>query len=251
MIKQLLFITLVTVFSTVIAQNPIEKEGWELTFNDEFNAKRIDYKVWQNYYYWGGRSNKGGITYYGEDQFQFTDSTLRIVSDKEDNKENLPYRSGMIDCNKSFKQQHGYFEIRCKIPSSTGFWPAFWLVSTESWPPEIDVFEFHTNEPKSISTSIHWLNKKREKKRQTKKSKINNASEGFYTYAVEWNQKKIKWFYNGRRMKTSRRGVKSLIYKMHIIISLGVNERKGMILKNAIFPNYFEIDYVRVYKKKD
>ena len=249
--KQLLLITLVTVFSTVIAQNPIEKEGWELTFNDEFNAKKIDYKVWQNYYYWGGRSNKGGITYYGEDQFQFTDSSLVIVAEKKVSKKELAYTSGMIDCNKSFKQQYGYFEIRSKNPKGTGSWTAFWLVSTEKWPPEIDVYEFYTKEPKRITTNQHWLNKKEKKNMQPKSYKMKvDASEGFHTYAVEWTQKKIKWFYDGRKIKTSRRGVKYLTYKMHIIINNEISNIKGMDLSKAIFPNYFEIDYVRVYKRK-
>lgn len=233
-----------------LAQNAIQKEGWELTFNDEFNNKKIDFSKWQDLYYWGGRFNKGDLTYYGKDQFDFTDSTLIIKAEEKETKKGFPYTSGMLDGNQSFKQQYGYFEIRCKLPNSTGFWPAFWLVSTESWPPEVDIFEIYTSEPDRISASLHWLNKNNTKKRRTKNRKIEDSSKGFHTYAVEWTPKKIVWYADGEKVTTLRRGVKYFSYKMHIIVNLNVSDFKGMNLKEAIFPNTYEIDYIRVYKRK-
>ena len=82
-----------------ITQNPIEKEGWELTFNDEFNDGKLDYSKWQDHYYWGGRVNIDGLTYYGADQFQFSDSSLIIVGEEKEEKEGVQYTSGMLDCN--------------------------------------------------------------------------------------------------------------------------------------------------------
>jgi len=234
----------------IIAQNSIQKKGWELTFNDEFNAKKLDYKKWIDHYYWGGRQNKDKDTYYGENQFLFTDSTLKIVAEKKEEKEGIPYTSGMIDCSQYFKQQFGYFEIRCKMPQGTGFWPAFWLVSTEKWPPEIDVFEIYTNEPNRISTTQHWLNKRNRKKMQPKNYKRDNLANGFHTFAVEWTPKKIIWYYDDKKMRSSKRGVKFMPYKMHIIINLEVGGWNESNVENATFPNNLEVDYVRVYKQK-
>ena len=249
--KYIVFIYLIFIVFVGIAQNPIEKEGWELTFNDEFNNQQLDREKWIDHYYWGGRFNKDGLTYYGTDQFQFTDSTIKIVAEKKDNPENLPYTSGMIDCNQSFKQQYGYFEIRSKNPVGEGFWPAFWLVTTEKWPPEIDIYEFYTNTPNQISTTQHWLNKKGKKKMQPKSYKREDASKDFHVYAVEWSSKRIKWYYNHKKIRSSRRGTKAMIYPMHIIINLEVSKVKGMDVTKAIFPNSLEVDYVRVYQKKE
>ncbi len=245
-----LFILLFPLF--VNAQNPIEKEGWKLTFNDEFNDRKLDYTKWQDHYYWGGRFNKDGICYYDTDQFQFTDSTLLIVADKSPNKENLPYSSGLIDNHKSFKQQYGYFEIRSKNPKGEGFWTAFWLVSTEQWPPEIDIYEFYTIEPNNINTNQHWLTKRNKRKQQPKNYNMKvDGSDGFHIYAVEWTKKKIVWYYDNKKIKTSRRGRKYFTFPMHIIINNEVSETNDMNLENTIFPNNFEIDYVRVYKRKE
>ena len=244
---------LVTVFTGVLfAQNKIEKEGWELTFNDEFNAKKLDYSVWQDHYYWGGRFNEGGLNYYGKDQFQFSDSSLIIVAEEKVSKKGMAYTSGLIDCNKSFKQQYGYFEIRSKMPNSTGLIPAFWLVTTEVWPPEIDIYEIFTNEPHIVKTNHFWKNKKGQKKMRPKKKnvKINGAND-FHTYAVEWSKNKVKWFYDNKRIKTSRRGVKKMNYKMHIIINSQSCDDNGMDPADGVYPNYYEIDYVRAYKKKE
>jgi len=250
LLKTILFLVSAIPFSFIFAQNPIEKEGWELTFNDEFNDRYLNTEVWQDHYYWGGRTSETSITYYGKRQFQFTDSTLLLVAEKKENEGGKPYLSGMIDGHKSFKQQYGYFEIRSENPKGTGFWPAFWLVTTESWPPEIDIYEFYTNEPNRITTNQHWLNKKKKKRMQPKGYKSKDASEGFHTYAIEWTRKKIRWYYDGKRIKTSRKGMKYFPHKMHIIINNEVSDVKDMDLSKAIFPNYFEIDYVRVYKRK-
>ena len=36
-----------------------------------------------------------------------------------------------------------------------------------------------------------------------------------------------------------------------MIINSQLSDENGMDLKNGIFPNYYEIDYVRAYKKKE
>ena len=247
--KYLFLILVVHVLSFSFAQNKVEKEGWELTFNDEFNDGKLDSKKWKDHYYWGGRFNKGGFNYYGTEQLHFSDSSLIILAEKKKAPNGMDYVSGMIDCSISFKQKYGYFEIRSKNPTGTGFWPAFWLVTTEIWPPEIDIYEFYTNEPDKIHTTTHWLNKRKKKKMQPKTYKRKNASIGFHTYAVEWTEKKMIWYYDHKKIRTTRRGRKTMIHPMHIIINLEISEMKGMDLSKIILPNTLEVDYVRVYKR--
>lgn len=247
------YFSIIIVFSFFVgsAQNPTDKEGWELTFSDEFNSDKLDREKWRDSYYWGGRFNEGGLNYYGENQFVFTDSSLIIVAEKKSSKEGMEYTSGLIDSSPSFKQKYGYFEIRSKIPNSTGMIPAFWLVSTEKWPPEIDIYEFYTNEPQRIKTNQHWLNKKNKKKMQPKGKKVKaDLSNDFHVYAVEWGKKKIKWYFDNKRIKTSRRGVKYFTYNMHIIINSQLSDDNEMDLNKGVFPNYCEVDYVRAYKRK-
>ncbi|AEG50804.1 glycoside hydrolase family 16 [Sphingobium chlorophenolicum L-1] len=36
---------------------------------------------------------------------------------------------------------YGQYEFTAKMPTRRGSWPAFWLISTAGWPPEIDIYE--------------------------------------------------------------------------------------------------------------
>ena len=61
------------------------------------------------------------------------------------------YTSGMIHSKEQFIFLYGKYQIRCKIPSGRGFWPAFWVVGNG----ELDVFEFSGHKPKDHWTDAH------------------------------------------------------------------------------------------------
>lgn len=54
---------------------------------------------------------------------------------------------------------HGIFEWDIKLPLGVGLWPAVWLSSANSWPPEIDVIEAYSDEKgryqNRLETNIH------------------------------------------------------------------------------------------------
>lgn len=55
------------------------------------------------------------------------------------------YGVGLISSVKDFG--YGIFEIEAKLPTGKKLWPAFWMwsPSSNSWPPEIDIFEGYTD----------------------------------------------------------------------------------------------------------
>ena len=147
--------------------------GMKLTFSEEFSYKLSD--KWRTDSYYGMRYHPGMIDdydeapkeYYSSECVKFTDSSLKLTAIKEpiEVKRNgktytIDYQVGQIDSSLSFSQKYGYFEIMSKIPDSRGMWPAFWLTSTESWPPEIDVFEIYTSKKKGFNrfeTNVHHI----------------------------------------------------------------------------------------------
>lgn len=59
---------------------------------------------------------------------------------------------------------HGLFEIVAKLPKGHGLWPAFWMYPSDTWPPEIDIFEAYSHtdhyrgwllKPWQIETCVH------------------------------------------------------------------------------------------------
>jgi beta-glucanase (GH16 family) len=255
--------------------NQIEKEGWELTFNDEFDKGDLDREKWRTDAYYGLRFHPSNITekniapdmYYADDAFDFENSIMKQKVEKTpieihyvdwDGRDwgnyTIPYRIGQIDSSKSFEQKYGYFEIRSKITDQPGHWPAFWLASTYAWPPEIDIYEIYTGKKNGLNnfeSNFHW-NPSYKKRMKVKGHKVLDVSKNFHVYAVEWDEKGFKIYYNNLlvRVFSNPKAIKFFEHPMHIIINNGVDSREDRKLNESKFPTYHEVDYVRAYKKR-
>jgi len=258
--------------------NEEQKDGWDLTFSDEFNQGKLDRKKWRTDAYFGLRFHPGNIidkgtapdVYYGDNMFEFTNSTMKQMANNEpkdikyvdwDGKDwgnyTIPYRIGQVDSSNSFSQKYGYWEIRSKITDQPGSWPAFWMVSTDNYPPEIDVYEIYTGRKrgkKSFSSNFHWRkepgDREGKKLMNPKAHRVLDVSKDFHTYAVEWNDKCFKVYYDNLlvRVYSNPEAIKFFEYSMHVIIGNGIHVEQDA--HKAIYPTAHEVDYVRVYKKK-
>jgi len=127
---------------------------------------------------------------------------------------------GLVSNQKKFG--YGYFEIECKLPTGKQLWPAFWMWSFDSWPPEIDVFEAYTRKTKGyfkipskfwrflgfwdVKTNIHYGHEKDNTKGSTGALShwfgFKNPRKHFMKYGCLWTEDKIDIFYNGRKVRT-------------------------------------------------
>ena len=71
------------------------------------------------------------------------------------------WRSGLLSSNdpdgRGFAQRYGYFEMRAKLPTGPGVWPAFWLIGDRdpSTRVEIDVLEYYGIKPDRFFSTVH------------------------------------------------------------------------------------------------
>jgi len=256
--------------------NEIEKEGWLLTFSDEFNDEELDRDKWLTHSYDGLRYHPGNIysnnkapdEYLADDYNTIDNGILKQKATdipkevhhidwegKDWGKWTIPYKCGKIDSSKSFEQKYGYFEIRSKQPSQPGHWTAFWLASVHAWPPEIDVYEIYTGKKNGkgisqFSSNFHWIPQPN-KKSKARSHRVKDTSKGFHLYAVEWNEKGFKIYYDNLlvRVFSNPETIKEFKHPMHIIINNGIDVRPSNGVKGAEFPTYHEVDYIRAYKK--
>ena len=78
---------------------------------------------------------------------------------------------------------------------------------------------------------------------------VNNGAR-FHTYAIEWNKDVVVWYVDGVERHRSCEGVPQK--EMYLIMNLAIGGPvPGNPDENTKFPNSFDIDYVRVYKKID
>ena len=272
------------------SQNPFRKKKveWELVWRDEFDENKMDTSKWS---YWenGNPWNSGNYLdengdlvdqygfkakqYYLRDNVKFEDGYLVITVKKEDNKtvkidgkdRKILYSSGAIHTKDKFSVREGKIEMRATMPEGIGTWPAFW-----TWPEgysqasnipakeEIDVFEIYGDNLQRVTGTAHALktdNTYASFVGSDLKIKKNEDLTRFNTYAVEWDEKEIKWLFNGRvykRLSMKKVGKSSEnIFKLphFLMINVALQNKTGED-GDVKFPTEMKVDYVRVYKKK-
>jgi beta-glucanase (GH16 family) len=239
--------------STTASWDDTTKPGWVLTFHDEFNAGKLDGTKWATLPYHGSRYHPDNkFIYWGENNIEFTQNSIKLIARKEITKIDsieLPYTIGWIENMWVMDQLYGYFEIRCKMPEGKGMWPAFWLVSRHSWPPEVDIFEIYTSKnPRILESNIHYLVDGRHLSKM-KKTKIPDPREDFHIYGFEWQPELMIWYFDYQPIRRQVIKPEWFNHPMHIAINTMIDVRRASNIAETTLPNYFEVDYVRAYKK--
>jgi beta-glucanase (GH16 family) len=154
-----------------------------------------------------------------------------------------PFGIGLVSCTQKFG--YGRFEIEAKLPhGQPNAWPAFWMWSWDSWPPEIDVFEAYTNAKGSYfnwnidalwgrfwraATNVHLGKSPNNYNTGAKRHWMGwkDPSKRWVKYAVEWYENKIEIYYNGRSIrKITDQEILSQFHDttMNVIINNGIQQ---------------------------
>jgi len=160
---------------------------------------------------------------------------------------------------RSFK--YGRIEVRAKIPHGLGVWPAIWMLgenrTTLGWPwcSEIDIMEFVGHDSTHIHSSAHYpLDTSGETTSYGGEIEVQQPYNDFHTYAIEWNNKEIRYFYDDScyhhfPIAKARFQKRSPFTKpFYLIVNLALGGSWGRALNDAILPQRFVIDYIRVYQ---
>ncbi|NIJ19221.1 hypothetical protein FHS95_000890 [Sphingomonas naasensis] len=103
---------------------------------------------------------------------------------------------------------YGQYEWVAKMPTRRGAWPAFWLISTSGWPPEIDVYEgfgyqSYWDFDRHVSATIHGgsggvRSFQRGTNIQAEQAYgLSGFAQGYHRYAVDIGPEYITWFVDG------------------------------------------------------
>jgi len=283
--KKLIFSTtcIGAVLGTVVliqaqAQNEfpdtIDANCWEQSFSDEFDSldlwnAQTNTGQWKTSYIWDRDTIiNEELQYYidpdehGLSPFSIDNGILSITADKtpdslRDKVKNQEYISGVLTSENGFSQQYGRFEAFAKVPKGKGLWSAFWLLpSFDQWPegvailPEIDVMEYLGHEGSIYHTTLH-TNQNGPLESHPYKQKLNvDPSEDFHLYSVIWNEKKVEWYFDGKRV-ASHKTPTDYTKPVHFLLNLAVGGTwPGRPDAQTAFPASYKIDYVRAYKHK-
>jgi beta-glucanase (GH16 family) len=264
----------------ILTSIPGRADDWKLVWSDEFDKPGLpDSTKWDYESGFLRNHEKQFYTRARSENARVDDGLLIIEARKETysipaptpkgkgrsrvNSENADYTSASLTTRGKAQWTYGRIEVRAKLPSGRGTWPAIWTLGSSfdqvGWPAcgEIDVMEFVGLEPGVVHANIHT--KKYNHAIHTGKGDklaVADASAEFHVYAVEWDERRIDFFVDSHKYFTFRNegiGTDAWPYDkdQYLIINLAIGGdwggQKGV--DNNIFPQRYYIDYVRVYQK--
>lgn len=253
---------LILVFSILLFGTACNStKDWELVWSDEFeNSGAPSLESWG--YELGYIRNKE-LQYYtnfpqnvsvGEG---FCTITARLESDDS-------ITSASINTLGKVDFLYGRIEVRARIPSALGTWPAIWMLGTNKsevgWPQcgEIDIMEHVGYNPHQIHANIHTgAYNHKIKTNKGNQIEVENPHADFHIYSVEWYEDHMDFFFNDSlyfTFENDHQGNDDTwpFDKPHyLLINLAYGGSWGgnKGVDTTLLPQSYEIDYVRYYKK--
>jgi hypothetical protein len=241
--------------------NPV-KAGWKLVFNDEFDGTVVNRNKWFDY------NSKNHLK-----EFASLDGKGNLLIKADYGLDGKTLKTAALWSKKTFS--YGYFESRFRVTKQPGWWAAFWLVSQTVGSPvldgfEIDIFEDYYTRPQAkhapsegiLDHNLHVYNGNLLKS-WNYKSKLPNGLDQFYTLGVKRTPFEISYYLNGKLIKSSANHspYDSVTFDafnhaftptpLHAIVSGQLYHDSNAfshIPSNGTFPEFFKVDYVRVYE---
>lgn len=253
-----------------------KKEGYKLVWADEFNKDgKPDTSNWR---YEKDFARNEELQWYQEDNAECKNGVL-VIEGRKENKPNPLYISGSRDwkrkrqnieysassINTSGKQswQYGRFVMRGKIDISSGLWPAWWTLGVKGgWPAngEIDIMEYYR---KKLLANLACMGGNRQAEWHSKTRNIDSLggkqwASKFHIWRMDWDENAIALYVDDLLMNKVE--LSKLVNKNdnrinpfkqphYMLLNLAMGGMNGGSLEGTIFPNKFEVDYVRVYQK--
>lgn len=171
-----------------------------------------------------------------------------------------PITSASIHTKNKGEWTYGRIEVRAKIPSMLGSWPAIWMLGNNArpWPAcgEIDIMEHVGFMPDSIFTTVHTQAYNHMKgTHKGKGTLVSKPDNDFHQYRVDWTRDRLEFYIDNRKVFTfanEHTGLDTWPFdsRFYLILNLAIGGswggQKGV--QPAALPQTFLIDYVRVYQ---
>lgn len=249
---------------------PAAPAGWKLVWSDEFNKPGLpDPNKWD---YEVGFVRNNELQYYTrarKENARVESGCLVIEGRKEKYsigggkvgraKRVADYTSASLITRGKAQWTFGRIEVRAKLPQGKGVWPAIWMLGqkfpSNPWPAcgEIDIMEFVGHTPDKVHATVHF---RKDGKHASKGGvlKVEKPFDDFHVYAVQWSAGRMDFFFDARKYFTfeipdaADAGSNPFLKPQYLLINLALGGSWGRQMDDAVLPQKYLIDYVRVYQ---
>jgi len=257
----------------------LEMKDYTLVWQDEFEVDGPP-----NPEFWSfekGFVRNEELQYYREENARVKEGKLIITAQREAilnpkyeegypdwrvNREYSEYTSASIKTSGKKLFQYGIFEVKAKIDTALGMWPAIWtLGESKPWPAngEIDMMEYYRVDGEgTILANAAWASPDKRAAWDEVKISIDHFidqdpqwPEKFHIWKMEWTEDYIRLYLDEELLnevdlsKTLNPDGFNPFHQPHyILLNLAIGSNGGDP-SSTPFPKTFEVDYVRVYQK--
>lgn len=245
----------------------------KLMWSDEFNTEGVpDTTKWQ---FESGFVRNEEAQWYQKENALCTKGNLVITGKKErkpnpnyvagstnwkTNRAFIDYTSASLVMKKEHAFQYGKMEVRAKIVTETGLWPAIWTLGTSGeWPSngEVDVMEYYSNK---VLANFAYASATRWQAIWDSYSKPMSAfpsswSNDYHIWTLIWSDQKMEILLDNVSINTI--DVPSAINKSdgknpfkqphYALLNLALGGVNGGSLAATTFPSQYLVDYIRIY----
>ncbi len=247
--------------------------SWSLAWSDEFNETALDGGSWSydigtgcpSLCGWGNNE----LQYYRSQNVTVSGGNL-VITSRAESYGGASFTSGKIHTRGKRTFLYGRVEMRAKIPTGGGMWPAFWMMPQDDayggWAAsgELDIME-SANATTTVGGALHYGGTWPNNTSTSGSHSLGGASfsNDFHVYAVEWEPDAIRWYVDGTLFmtRTSTQWYTNAApdnprapfdQPFYIILNAAVGGNytgctdPGCI--TASLPQQYLVDYVRVYE---
>ena len=249
-------------------------DNYFLVWGDEFEYDgKLDESKWHhqiippnNGSWWNNEaqhytnSNKNSIV---------SDGTLKIIAIKENytvDNSTKNYTSARLNSKFGFK--YGRVDVKAKLPSTQGTWPAIWTLGTNineignffgdsegsvGWPRcgEIDIMEQNGWNKNELYGYFHFANPQGEYGNHGNITSISNASGEYHIYSMEWTDEIIKILIDDKEfVSLINNGNVPYDNRHYLLLNIAIGGNLGGDIDPSFSQDRMEIDYVRVFQKE-
>ena len=276
--KYLLILSTIFLAESIIADSA-ETDIYQLVWSDEFE---VDGKLKsQDWTFERGFIRNNELQWY-QPENAFCENGKLIIEGRKENKPNLHFSQSSDDWRKKRARitytsasvttkglhswQYGRFEVKAKISTQDGLWPAIWFLGVDGeWPSsgEVDLMEYYGG---NILANACWGTKERWKAEWDSQKKATTSfgdddwDDDFHIWRMDWDSSKIQLFVDNLLLNEidlsmthnpTDRGPKNPFHQPHyLLLSLAIGGNAGGDPSTTPFPSRYEIEYVRVFQKK-
>jgi len=256
-----------------------EIPGMKLVWDEEFNTKGKP-----NPDYWDfekGFVRNEELQWYQENNAMCNNGVLTIEGRREEisnpnyqidshhwktNREFAHYTSSSINTRGLKQWLYGRFEVRARIDTAMGTWPAIWTLGINNrWPSngEIDMMEFYrvSNVPTILANVANGTSQPNVAKWHSEKIPLSEFIscdslwvKKFHIWRMDWTKESVKLYLDDVLLNTTflsetinPDGTNPFTSPQYILLNMALGGNGGDPEK-TIFPIKYEIDYVRVYQ---